>query len=292
MGIMEKAISKKLSAKKAAASCPFTVAVACAVITLLAIVDYNIKTEYYFALFYLIPIMAVAWKVGLAGGAVSSMAATGALFACDSAAMSHPGVPVLVWNTFARLVVFLIVCYILSVLRKALHHEKTISRTDPVTGINNSRLFYESAQTVIETMRANSHPVSLAYIDIDNFKAVNDTFGHIVGDGLLRIIANIARENIRKTDCIARLGGDEFAILLPGSDEKTAIAVIERIRTKLTSFSIGNGWPISFSIGLITFLAPPKSVNDMIKEADTVMYEVKAAGKNSLKSLVCPVDRN
>jgi diguanylate cyclase (GGDEF)-like protein len=123
----------------------------------------------------------------------------------------------------------------------------------------------------------------LAYIDLDNFKTVNDTYGHLIGDSLLRLVADTIRNNIRTTDVLARLGGDEFVVLLPETDFEQSEIVINKVQTQLLDEMKKNNWPVTFSIGAVTFLTPPESVDEMIKKADNLMYSAKKNGKNTKK---------
>jgi diguanylate cyclase (GGDEF)-like protein len=188
------------------------------------------------------------------------------------------------WNGFVRLSFFLIITYLFSRVKIGWDREKQIARTDPLTGLHNSRSFLELADLERERVIRHKNTFSIAYIDLDNFKKVNDTLGHVTGDRLLRLVAGIMLSNSRKIDITARLGGDEFIILLPDADEHSAIGVLERLREKLLDAMISNGWPVTFSIGIVTYHRPPGSVIDMIRDTDAVMYEAKNTGKDSIKS--------
>jgi diguanylate cyclase (GGDEF)-like protein len=131
--------------------------------------------------------------------------------------------------------------------------------------------------------RRYPHPLTVVYMDLDNFKAVNDHFGHEVGDKLLRMITKIINRNIRSTDAVARLGGDEFALLLPETNGASAGRVIEKLHAQLLAAMKKNGWPVTFSIGVVTFLSQPESVDTMIKLVDDLMYAAKESGKNQIK---------
>jgi GGDEF domain-containing protein len=126
---------------------------------------------------------------------------------------SHWGIPY--WNAIMRFCIFLVNVYMLSRLKGALETERMLSRIDPLTGIINGKYFIELVNNEILRSSTPNHPFTIAYVDIDNFKAVNDRFGHTTGDTVLRTIAVTMRNHARKTDVIARLGGDEFAFLLP-----------------------------------------------------------------------------
>ena len=168
-------------------------------------------------------------------------------------------------------------------MKRALEAAKRSARTEPLTGISNSRAFSEVVGREIDRAQRYSHSLSFAYIDLDDFKAVNDRFGHSVGDILLQAVAHSIKKDIRETDTVARLGGDEFGILLPETGPKAARHFIERIRDRLTRDVQEHGWPVTFSIGVVTFLRPPIDVNEAIRIADSLMYSAKNSGKNTIK---------
>ncbi len=162
----------------------------------------------------------------------------------------------------------------------ALEMEKKLSRTDSLTGVANRRAFYESAD--IERKRATRYtrPLSLAYIDLDNFKQVNDQSGHETGDQVLSRVGEILQENTRAETVVARLGGDEFAVLLPEADAASATSVTNKLHHLLTKAMRESGWPVTFSIGVVTYDKPPESIELMVQAADELMYRVKRQGKD------------
>src|SRR6266700_710960 len=168
----------------------------------------------------------------------------------------------------------------------ALEIEKSLSRSDALTGLANRRAFYESAE--IERKRAARYlrPLSLAYIDLDNFKQVNDQSGHETGDQVLVTVANVLRKNIRAESVVSRLGGDEFALLLPEADHVAASFVIAKLHGLLTKAMNEKGWPITFSVGMVTYEKPPETTEQMVYAADELMYSVKHEGKNRVASSV------
>ena len=148
----------------------------------------------------------------------------------------------------------------------------------------NTRSFHDTAQRELDRSIRYKHPFTVAFIDIDNFKVINDTFGHIFGDMVLRAIVQNIHRNLRKTDTIARVGGDEFAILLPELDADTARVAISKMQNKLMEEMLKNKWPVTFSIGVITLNSPTDlSVDNILGIADKMMYSVKNYGKNDIK---------
>jgi diguanylate cyclase (GGDEF)-like protein len=194
---------------------------------------------------------------------------------------SYPLVPV--WNTLIRFIFFIITTLLISELRKAKEREGELARLDYLTGAVNSRFFYELAQREIDRSQRYQHPFTLAYIDLDNFKAVNDQFGHATGDQILRTLVSSARGFIRKTDTFARLGGDEFVLLMPETSQESAQSVISRLQSGLLEEMRQNNCPVTFSIGVLTCQAAPPTPNELVKMADNLMYSVKNDGKNAVK---------
>jgi diguanylate cyclase (GGDEF)-like protein len=153
---------------------------------------------------------------------------------------------------------------------------------DPLTGLANRSLFREIAtQQLLVCQRESTH-LAFLYIDLDDFKNINDAEGHAAGDELLRQVAERLRERIRGSDVAARLGGDEFVVLIIGASIKTATTVAEDLVDSLSEpFSIGdeNRIAISASIGVATFPESGNTIDSLLRSADEAMYQAKEAGK-------------
>jgi diguanylate cyclase (GGDEF)-like protein len=187
---------------------------------------------------------------------------------------------------------FYIGTQLLADLNARLKSEEELARVDSLTRIPNRRYFYELADTEIRRSLRYQRPFTVAYIDLDNFKLVNDRYGHHVGDAILLDVANLIDTNLRKFDMVARLGGDEFAILLPETGMDSARQVILRLQNVLLNEMHSHDWPVTFSIGVVTFTQQPRSVDEMLQEVDRLMYAAKNTGKNSVKhDLFEPVDQ-
>ncbi len=157
-----------------------------------------------------------------------------------------------------------------------------LAYTDPLTGLNNRRFFIENAKTIIDLSRRYGEPVSLLLLDVDNFKRINDEYGHDVGDLVLKKLAEVINKNIRSSDLPARFGGEEFVVLLPRTDEKGAVMVAERIRQDFRNSSVQvNGKEVwtSVSIGVAS-LGEGEDLDTLIKKADSALYEAKGRGKD------------
>ena len=168
-------------------------------------------------------------------------------------------------------------------LRAALEAEKELARTDPLTSVANRRAFFEMTEAERNHAERFSHPITVAYIDVDHLKQVNDSLGHDVGDAVLKTTADTIRAHIRSTDAVARLGGDEFALLLPGADVTASEQALRKMQETLLTEMRGHRWPVTFSIGAAVFLPPFESCRRMLSIADAVMYSVKTSGRNALR---------
>ena len=135
----------------------------------------------------------------------------------------------------------------------------------------------------------HNHPLSLAYLDLDHFKEVNDRLGHAAGDDLLRLVATTLARLVRRVDSVARLGGDEFAVMLPETPPDAAAFVTQKIHSELGRTLSECGYPVTASIGVISCVSPPASREDLIRMADDLMYQVKRQNRNAV---LCAVHRN
>jgi diguanylate cyclase (GGDEF)-like protein len=160
--------------------------------------------------------------------------------------------------------------------------------TDDLTGLKNRRGFFEVARRELERATRTGRPLSALMLDIDGFKRVNDTYGHAVGDEVLRHLAERCRRAVRDIDLVGRYGGEEFAVLLPETDLKTALEVAERVRSSIgdTPFDTEVGpLPIRVSVGLALLEDDSEqTVESLLDRADTAMYLVKQAGGDDVRS--------
>lgn len=244
--------------------------------------DYATGPELSFAIFYLVPIALGAWWGGFAQGILMSMLCAVSWQAVEMAEGSAATPVIHLWNGTARFGVFVITSSLLSRLRVSLFLEKKLARSDPLTGAANGRTFYESVSHTVERMMRDEKPLTLAYLDLDNFKWLNDNLGHSAGDEALCELVRIIHHNIRATDLLARLGGDEFALLLPECGPDEAVAILERIQQRFTMQMMNKQWPVTISIGATTFPKPIRDIDAMVRRVDELMYQAKKAGKDRI----------
>lgn len=263
---------------------PFILLLGIVLIGVIGGIDYWTGFEISFSVFYVLPISLITWVTSRRVGILAALASAFVWFGADQATnppYSHPLIPI--WNTLIRFSFFAIITLLLSAFRRLLQRESEFARIDHLTGAINLRFFYELAEAEIDRFRRHGHPFSLAYIDLDNFKNINDQFGHATGDQVLYALASAVRKQIRRTDIFARLGGDEFAILLPETNEVAARAAIPKIQAEFQAEMGRNNWPVTCSIGVLICTIQPVSVEDLVRQTDEVMYQAKESGKNVIK---------
>jgi len=240
--------------------------------------DYRAGEGIEIAVFYLPPIVAVAWHLGRSAGvwfaALTTLTRIGLEWLSRGPASQY-----LVWNSAAQLLFFLFISALVSLLAEQTVELRMLAREDPLTGIPNRRAFFGALDRAVEWSRRQGMSWVLAYLDVDNFKKVNDTLGHGVGDEVLRRVARTLREGTRRIDVVARLGGDEFALLLPETDAERAETIVNKLLSLLDEAVQREGWEVTFSIGAVTFAAPPDSIDAAVAMADACMYRAKARGK-------------
>lgn len=245
-------------------------------------VDHLTGYELSFSIFYLLPIVLVTWWtqkwVGLVFCGLSAMIW---LFADYASGHTYSKGLIPLWNTGVRLGFFLVTWHLLIQFKTSLRHAQVLAETDGLTGVLNGRAFRNLAHHLFMSAARHHRPVALGFIDIDDFKAVNDTSGHTEGDRVLKTVANTLTRCVRATDVIGRLGGDEFAILLPEATFDEAQVVFGKIRDALMQDCAGFDQQVGVSIGVAVFNSVPSTIDEAMKIADRLMYRVKNAGKNN-----------
>lgn len=225
-----------------------------------------------FSPFYLVPISFFTWFLGKRSGFAVAVASVMINF--FSSPRQMPG-SVAYWDVLIRFTLYISSTLMIAQLKMLYERERHLSRLDPLTRIENRRAFFESAARAKSSSERQGVPLSIAYVDVDGFKHLNDRFGHRTGDRILSATADAIRKALRPTDVVARLGGDEFAILLPATDREAAALVLSRVHFELDRAMQEHGWPVTFSIGIESFSSPFASVAKMLQAADAAMYAAK-----------------
>lgn len=262
----------------------FAIVSSFSLVLLIAFIDIITGIELSLSIFYLVPILFATWVLGRSVGFIVALISALAWFTTElTARQFNISLFVLIWNTVVRLGYFMIALFLLARLKKDLFLEKNLSRIDYLTGLANSKSFYEKSAIEKSRCRRNKTPLTIAYLDCDYFKVVNDVFGHNKGDTVLKLIASSIKGNIRLTDLVARIAGDEFMILLSETGKETAQKVIHRTQQQLLEIMKQNNWPVTFSIGVATFINPLDSIDEMVARADNLMYSAKEGGRNLIR---------
>lgn len=249
-------------------------------ICILGFADYLTGNDLGFSVFYVLPIILVTWYTNQRFGYIVSIgSAIVWLVAEITASQLYSFSLISLWNSLIRFAFFVIITFLLSSLKNSLD----LARKDHLTTAINSRYFHELVQMEMNRSQRNQYPFTIAYIDLDNFKAVNDQFGHNIGDKVLIALVDSVNKVIRKSDFIARLGGDEFAVLFPETDQKAAQVIFSKIHKSFVESAQQMNFSITFSAGMLTCNVAPSTTDELIGKADELMYLAKSDGKNTVK---------
>jgi diguanylate cyclase (GGDEF)-like protein len=233
--------------------------------------------------FFLIPVAAVGWFAGAPAYGYATALITAAVSVIVSVAATQAPFGATAASGVARMVLYMIVLSFLSAGRSMQLERDREASTDHLTGAANARWFRTLAANEVERSRRYGHSLSLAYIDIDDFKAINDGLGHVEGDHVLLQVSHLMHSVVRSSDVVARLGGDEFVVMMPETGATQARVLVDRLREELARMRASDHRPVTCSIGLVTFVGAPISPRELIDTADELMYEAKRTGKDQVR---------
>lgn len=239
--------------------------------------------ELAFSPFYFLPIAIVTWYVGSLGGMAAAMSCTIMWLMADIASgYVYPSPWYYVWNSLIRFGSFVVILVLVLDRRRSLARETQRASMDPLTGLANRRQFHALLDVEIRRSQRHAHPLSLAYIDLDEFKSINDRLGHQKGDQVLQVVANALQTHLRREDVAARLGGDEFAVLLPETPAAEAAIAVKRMHSSIIAALKDQGFSVTASIGCVTCSQPYIDRSELVRLADANMYRVKHGGRNAV----------
>ncbi len=252
------------------------------IVAVVAALDHITGADVTFSIFYTGPIVLAAWFISRRAGilfAIMSAIVWGLLDYIDT---THQlAVWIVVWNATARLGFFWIALELVARTKATNERERVLARTDSLTGVANGRSFADRAHLALSYLRRTGRPVTVAYIDLDHFKEVNDALGHTEGDRLLHTVAQAVAMRLRATDIVARLGGDEFGVLLDDTDAAMAPKVLAVISEAIDE-AVDGEWSVGCTIGAVTFTVAPPSVDYMVRAADALMFRGKQEGRGRI----------
>ena len=246
----------------------------------ITLVDYYTGTEFSSFTLYLVPIGIACWYTTRHFAVVAVLVSAISWLMCEQlSGREYTSLLAPYWNALLRLVTFAIVANLITTVRRSMSALKAIAMRDGLTQLNNARAF-RSKYDYVRALAARRHsPLSIAVIDLDGFKQVNDSKGHAIGDEVLRAFAHVLSDSSRTADVVARMGGDEFMVILVDAGESAARAYEARVRKTLQDSGLAQDHGIEFSMGIMTFDAPPVDVSKAIGSADALMYKAKYEGK-------------
>jgi len=229
---------------------------------------------------YVIPVLLAAWHDGMDWGIAFALATTLLRFSVGIDQM--PPSTLLdyrVLNEVAYLAVVAVAIAGLSQLRHTHSQLEQLATQDPLTNVLNARAFSHELAQELSRNRRYGRPLALIYLDLDDFKSVNDAHGHATGDAVLRLVADAMRGAVRQADVVGRLGGDEFGVLMPETDGDVAHAAANRLVTGIRT--VFRGTPsVTASIGVVAVSGTEAGTDELLRKADQAMYAAKRAGKD------------
>jgi diguanylate cyclase (GGDEF)-like protein len=229
---------------------------------------------------YVIPVLLATWHDGMHWGIAFALATSLLRFQAgiDQMPITTP-LDFRVLNEIAYLAVVGVVITGLSQLRHTQAQLEQLATQDSLTNVLNARAFSHELAQELARNRRYGRPLALIYLDLDDFKAVNNAHGHATGDAVLRLVADAMRGAVRRADIVGRLGGDEFAVLMPETDDAVAHAAATRLAAGIRS--VFRGTPsVTASIGVVAVSGTEAGTDELIRKADQAMYAAKRAGKD------------
>lgn len=240
--------------------------------------------EFALASLALLPVLVIAWLGGKWNGLVMAFIAAAMWTAGDIASGRQFSAPWIPWvNIATHFMTYSLVAVLAAQVRLQFKREHEHATRDVLTGLLNRRAFFDAGASEAERSKRYARPLSVVFLDLDDFKQLNDAKGHDAGDEALQATARALLGTLRSNDRVARLGGDEFAILLPEIGYDEAVEAGHKISVAVNSALQGFP-PVTGSIGVAWFEEVDRTFPAMLKAADELMYEVKESGKNNLRS--------
>ena len=274
---------EKLSGFLERRSRPALATIACATSILLGIVDYTTGVEIHFLLIYLVPVFIGSWFISKEAGIALAIFASLIWFVVDSlGGRAYSSNWIAYWNLLMRMAAFAVFAITQAQLRAKLIELSHLASRDFLTGLPNGHAFYQL--TAKEMDRAfGVEPMTLVCIDITGFKWINHRFGYPAGDHMMCAIAHTIRQHVPRPDLVGRLGGTNFAVLLPNVASDVAHLILQRVQNALDEERRKYAHPITFFISAIACTKAPRTVAELLQEADAQMTRIKNGKKDSLQ---------
>jgi diguanylate cyclase (GGDEF)-like protein len=263
------ALAGQLAEYVSSLSKPTVVACSLLLLIIFALTDVLAGAAISVSLCYLFPVGLITWRCGLRFGLALS-AAAGLL-----AAALAPLAPL--WTGISHLGLFAGAAYGISVLERTLQWV----RTDYLTGLNNARGLSEMADRELHRAIRTGRILTIACLDLDDFRVINERLGRSAGDAVLQVVAHTVAKATRRGDILSRIGSNEFVFVFPETDFFGAAVAVQNIRKALAQSLAERNWNITFSFGVATFQAAPESIRDAIRQAEELLTSGKSCGRNT-----------
>ncbi len=230
-------------------------------------------------LLYLIPVLLVTWFEGVFWGAAVTLATAVLRLVIEIDQVPQDTTSVAILNQLSFLAVAGIAIFGFRHIRRTQTLLEDLAIRDPLTLVYNARAFAERLGQELKRTRRYGRPLSVLYLDLDDFKRVNDSHGHQTGDAVLKLVADAIRRAVRQLDVVGRLGGDEFAVLMPETDGDLADAAAARLAKELRDAFKGTP-TVTASVGVVSCTRAEAGVDEVLRQADQAMYQAKRKGKD------------
>lgn len=231
-------------------------------------------------MFYLVPVLVATWFEGVFWGAICVVATVVLRMALEATqGLATPGLSALHQAPF--ILVAGITMFGFRHMKRTQDALQRLATHDHLTNVLNAGEFTSRVTQELQRQRRYRRPSALLYLDLDNFKGLNDTHGHQTGDAVLRLVADAIRRTVREVDVVGRMGGDEFAVLMPETDSAVAAAAAHRLGDSVRTAFNGTP-PVTASVGVVSFDETTGSAAEVLRRADQAMYEAKRMGKDQV----------
>lgn len=250
----------------------------------LYLADTRVPTDIRLGMFYLVPVLVATWYEGALWGGLCVAATVTLRMALEVAQAGTPlALAAVHQSTFV--VVSGITMFGFRHMRRTQDELHEMATHDHLTGALNAGAFRRRLTRELQRNRRYGRPSTLVYLDLDNFKGLNDSHGHLTGDTVLRLTADALRKAVREVDVVGRMGGDEFAVLMPETDGTLAATALNRLNASIGQTFNGVP-PVTASIGVVSFAGTKSTAEELLRRADQAMYEAKRAGKDRVVSVL------
>ena len=239
--------------------------------------------EIHIFIFYVIPIALATWYIGYFSGLLFAVLSISVWWFADYlSGHEYASSLIPVWNGLIRFAFFFFTVYALNMIKAKLKLEETYADFDSLTNSLNGRGFRTRLNPVFSLIKREKQPYTMVFLDVDNFKTLNDTQGHAEGDRALQHLAEVMHHSFRSSDLICRKGGDEFILFLPNTDTEQAKKAISLFKERFDAVVQNENWPIGLSIGACSFDSEHTDIEQATSLTDNLMYEAKNSGKNTI----------